>query len=299
MLPVRRALARFRRRCRPPGRLTHHVPTSAPLPFGRQSTRPVRFVELSHRAPLLTRHRRIIYPHSYPDFVKSGKTDDDLMDILRKVHLAYLPEREGGASGPGGFTGPQTDLLRLRAGYDVRKEWKDILSGGEKQRVRSHRILRTAWVLTKWLYRADGHGTPLLPSSEIWRTRRVHVGRLHRRRRIDVPACEGRRHQSVLLWCVYAGSHRTDQSSLAMQLSSPSRTVRASSSTTCTSCASQVTRDSGSSPRLARLSSASDLDLVLVLFWADALRSSDRNRSRRRWRRSRLSLPRSTPGRPA
>ncbi|GAA5868571.1 hypothetical protein JCM3774_005432 [Rhodotorula dairenensis] len=58
---------------------------------------------------------QIIYPHSYPDFLKSGKTDDDLLDILRKVHLAYLPEREGG--------------------YDVRKEWKDILSGGEKQRM--------------------------------------------------------------------------------------------------------------------------------------------------------------------
>lgn len=39
---------------------------------------------------------RIIYPHSYPDFVQSGKTDDDLLEILRKVHLAYLPEREGG-----------------------------------------------------------------------------------------------------------------------------------------------------------------------------------------------------------
>ncbi|GAA5995368.1 uncharacterized protein JCM10292_005128 [Rhodotorula paludigena] len=63
---------------------------------------------------------QIIYPHSYPDFVKSGKTDDDLMDILRKVHLAYLPEREGG--------------------YDVRKEWKDILSGGEKQRMGMARL---------------------------------------------------------------------------------------------------------------------------------------------------------------
>jgi len=39
---------------------------------------------------------RIIYPHSYPDFAASGKTDADLMDILRKVHLSYLPAREGG-----------------------------------------------------------------------------------------------------------------------------------------------------------------------------------------------------------
>ncbi|BGP27281.1 peroxisomal ABC transporter [Rhodotorula toruloides] len=63
---------------------------------------------------------QIIYPHSYPDFVKSGKTDDDLMEILRKVHLSYLPSREGG--------------------YDVRKEWKDILSGGEKQRMGMARL---------------------------------------------------------------------------------------------------------------------------------------------------------------
>ncbi|GAA5984731.1 hypothetical protein JCM10908_003477 [Rhodotorula pacifica] len=63
---------------------------------------------------------QIIYPHSYPDFVKSGKAENDLLEILRKVHLAYLPEREGG--------------------YDVRKEWKDILSGGEKQRMGMARL---------------------------------------------------------------------------------------------------------------------------------------------------------------
>ncbi|BGP19590.1 hypothetical protein JCM10213_009317 [Rhodosporidiobolus nylandii] len=63
---------------------------------------------------------QIIYPHAYPDFVKSGKTDDDLLDILQKVHLAYLPDREGG--------------------FDTRKEWKDVLSGGEKQRMGMARL---------------------------------------------------------------------------------------------------------------------------------------------------------------
>lgn len=58
---------------------------------------------------------RIIYPHSEAQFKKSGKTLGDLKEILEAVHLAYLPAREGG--------------------WDTRKEWKDVLSGGEKQRV--------------------------------------------------------------------------------------------------------------------------------------------------------------------
>lgn len=58
---------------------------------------------------------RIIYPHSYADFKEAGHTDEDLMEILTHVHLAYLPEREGG--------------------WSTQKEWRDVLSGGEKQRV--------------------------------------------------------------------------------------------------------------------------------------------------------------------
>lgn len=58
---------------------------------------------------------RIIYPHSYPDYIAAGRTEAELLDILKYVHLAYLPDREGG--------------------LDTRKEWKDVLSGGEKQRV--------------------------------------------------------------------------------------------------------------------------------------------------------------------
>lgn len=58
---------------------------------------------------------QMIYPHSYADFLESGKTMEDMMKILEMVYLAYLPEREGG--------------------WFTRKEWRDVLSGGEKQRV--------------------------------------------------------------------------------------------------------------------------------------------------------------------
>ena len=58
---------------------------------------------------------QIIYPHGYSDFLESGKTEKDLLDILEAVYLGYLPEREGG--------------------WGTRKEWRDVLSGGEKQRV--------------------------------------------------------------------------------------------------------------------------------------------------------------------
>jgi len=58
---------------------------------------------------------QVIYPWSHSQFLASGRTDEDLMEILKDVHLAYLPEREGG--------------------WDTRKEWKDVCSGGEKQRL--------------------------------------------------------------------------------------------------------------------------------------------------------------------
>ena len=63
---------------------------------------------------------RIIYPHSHADMIRNNRTDEELMDILRIVHLDYIPNREGG--------------------WETKKEWKDVFSGGEKQRV-SNKIL--------------------------------------------------------------------------------------------------------------------------------------------------------------
>ncbi|KAF9433709.1 hypothetical protein BGZ76_009093 [Entomortierella beljakovae] len=63
---------------------------------------------------------QVIYPHSHADMIKAGRTDEELMTILKHVHLAYIPDREGG--------------------WDTIKEWKDVFSGGEKQRMNLARL---------------------------------------------------------------------------------------------------------------------------------------------------------------
>ena len=52
---------------------------------------------------------------------KNNTTDDDLLDILDKVYLKYLVEREGG--------------------WDAENDWNDVLSGGEKQRMAMARLI--------------------------------------------------------------------------------------------------------------------------------------------------------------
>ena len=64
---------------------------------------------------------QVIYPHSEIDMRDTGRKDHELLCILEEVRLGYLPEREGG--------------------WDVRKEWKDVLSGGEKQRMAFARLM--------------------------------------------------------------------------------------------------------------------------------------------------------------
>ncbi|KAL2755793.1 hypothetical protein ACRALDRAFT_1064204 [Sodiomyces alcalophilus JCM 7366] len=64
---------------------------------------------------------QVIYPDGHGDMQEKRKSDDDLKRVLEEARLGYLPDREGG--------------------WDTRKEWKDVLSGGEKQRMGFARVL--------------------------------------------------------------------------------------------------------------------------------------------------------------
>lgn len=64
---------------------------------------------------------QILYPYSYDDMLEMGYNDDHLYHILCEVKLEYLLTREGN--------------------FNVKKDWKDVFSGGEKQRMSVARVL--------------------------------------------------------------------------------------------------------------------------------------------------------------
>jgi len=63
---------------------------------------------------------QIIYPNEEIDMKRKKLKDNDLLDLLKIVKLDYLVEREGG--------------------FNSVKEWIDVLSGGEKQRIAMARM---------------------------------------------------------------------------------------------------------------------------------------------------------------
>eukprot|EP01114_Cavostelium_apophysatum_P012034 TRINITY_DN2671_c0_g1_i1.p1 TRINITY_DN2671_c0_g1~~TRINITY_DN2671_c0_g1_i1.p1 ORF type:complete len:702 (+),score=181.95 TRINITY_DN2671_c0_g1_i1:86-2191(+) len=63
---------------------------------------------------------QVIYPHSLEEMKARGITDLDLDEIIEDVRLSYVVEREGG--------------------WNAVREWKDVLSGGEKQRIAMARL---------------------------------------------------------------------------------------------------------------------------------------------------------------
>ncbi|KAJ3835418.1 ABC transporter transmembrane region 2-domain-containing protein [Lentinula raphanica] len=58
---------------------------------------------------------QIIYPHNQQEMINRGITDDDLLKILQVIQMENVVEREGG--------------------WDSVREWRDALSGGDKQKI--------------------------------------------------------------------------------------------------------------------------------------------------------------------
>ncbi|CAM9922227.1 unnamed protein product [Ectocarpus fasciculatus] len=63
---------------------------------------------------------QVIYPHTRQEAASKGVTDADLLSVLDSVRLGYVLDREGG--------------------WDAVRDWSDVLSGGEKQRLALSRL---------------------------------------------------------------------------------------------------------------------------------------------------------------
>lgn len=71
--------------------------------------------------PQGTLRDQIIYPHQKIHMLRNRRKDDELRDLLAKVELANLVDRE-------------------EKGFDSVNDWNDVFSGGEKQRIAMARL---------------------------------------------------------------------------------------------------------------------------------------------------------------
>ncbi|KAJ3723897.1 hypothetical protein C8R42DRAFT_719784 [Lentinula raphanica] len=64
---------------------------------------------------------QVIYPHNQQEIINRGITDDDLLKILQVIQMENVIEHEGG--------------------WDSVREWRDALSGGDKQKIAWARLI--------------------------------------------------------------------------------------------------------------------------------------------------------------
>lgn len=86
--------------------------------WGGKITKPKRSMFYIPQRPYMTLgtlRDQIIYPHTYEEMKRRGRSDADLQHFLELVQLPYLQVRE--------------------RGLDAVEDWIDVLSGGEKQRI--------------------------------------------------------------------------------------------------------------------------------------------------------------------
>lgn len=74
---------------------------------------------------------QIIYPDTLEDMIEKSICEDKLREILRMVSLEHIANRDS---------------------FDEVRDWKDTLSGGEKQRMAIARLFYHKWVLQPWIY---------------------------------------------------------------------------------------------------------------------------------------------------
>lgn len=118
---VARVLAGLWAPCGPLASVTRPSADVADDDDRRRRPRPGLFV-VPQRAYMVTGSllEQVIYPQSLGIFYAEGGDIRELQEILEAAHLEYLVEREGG--------------------WGAVKEWRDVLSGGEKQRMSLARV---------------------------------------------------------------------------------------------------------------------------------------------------------------